>query len=71
SRPAAPIDGSASTSSVEQPAPAGKPYMALLQLEGERKRILDEIVHFVAHKLENPGQPHGPIYEQALRLVIK
>ncbi|MCI29486.1 succinate dehydrogenase subunit 3, partial [Trifolium medium] len=64
SRPAAPIDGSASTSSsVEQPAPAGKPYIALLQLEGERKRILDEIVHFVAHKLEDPRQPQGPIYE--------
>ena len=70
SRPNAPIDASASTSSVEQPAPAGKPYIALLQLEeGERKRILDEIVRFVAHKLEDPGLPQGPIYEQALRLV--
>jgi hypothetical protein len=70
SRPAAPIDGSASTSSsVDQPAPAGKPYIALLQLEGERKRILDEIVHFVEKKLEDPRQPQGPIYEQALRLV--
>ncbi|MCI75283.1 succinate dehydrogenase subunit 3, partial [Trifolium medium] len=52
-----------------QLAPAGKPYIALLQLEGERKRkrILDKIVHFVAHKLKDPGQPQGPIYEQALR----
>jgi hypothetical protein len=41
----------------------------LLQLEGERKRILDEIVRFVAHKLKDPGLPQGPIFEQALRLV--
>jgi len=68
--PAAPIqNGSASTSSVEQPAPAAKPYIALLQLEGERKRLIDDIVDFVANKLEDPGQPQGPIYEQALRLV--
>lgn len=70
--PAAPIQNgsaSASTSSVEQPAPAAKPYIALLQLEGERKRLIDDIVDFVANKLEDPGQPQGPIYEQALRLV--
>jgi hypothetical protein len=69
--PSAPIqdDGSASTSSVEQPAPAAKPYIALLQLEGERKRLLNEIVDFVALQLEDRGQPQGPIVEQALRLV--
>lgn len=70
--PAAPIQNgsaSASTSSVEQPAPAAKPYIALLQLEGERKHLIDDIVDFVANKLEDPGQPQGPIYEQALRLV--
>jgi len=69
---AAPIQNgsvSASTSSVEQPAPAAKPYIALLQLEGEWKRLIDDIVDFVANKLEEPGQPNGSIYEQALRLV--
>jgi len=54
---------------VEQPAPAAKPYIALLQPEGERKRLIDDIVDFVANKLEDPGQTHGPIYEQALHLV--
>ena len=54
---------------MEQPAPATKPYIALLQPEGERKRIINDIVDFVANKLEDPGQPQGPIYEQALRLV--
>lgn len=70
--PSAPIQNgsaSASTSSVEQPAPAAKPYIALLQLEGERKRMIDEIIDFVAHKLEDPGHKRGPVYEQALRLV--
>jgi len=43
--------------------------MALLQLEGERKRLIFDIVDFVANKLEDPGQPQGPIYEQALRQV--
>ena len=67
SGPAAPFQNgsaSASTSFVEQPAPAAKPYLALLQLEGEWKRFIDDIVDFVANKLENPGQPQGPIYEQ-------
>jgi len=54
---------------VEQLAPAAKPYIALLQSEGERKRLIDDIVDFVANKLEDLGQPQGPIYEQALRLV--
>ena len=56
--PAAPIQNgstSASTSSVEQPAPAPKPYIALLQQEGEWKRLIGDIVDFVANKLENPG----------------
>jgi len=48
---------SASTSSVEQPAPATKPYIALLLLERERKRLIDNIVDFVANKLEDPEQP--------------
>ena len=54
---------------MEQPAPATKPYIALLQPEGERKRIINDIVDFVANKLEDPGQLQGPICEQALRLV--
>jgi len=54
---------------VEQQAPAGKPYIAFLQPEGEWKRLIDDIVYFVPNKLEDPGQLHGPIYEQALRLV--
>ena len=54
---------------MEQPAPAAKPYIAFLQPEGERKRLIDDIVDFVANNLEDPGQPQGPIYEQALRLV--
>jgi len=54
---------------VEQLAPAAKPYIAHLQSEGARKRLIDDIVHFVANKLEDPGQPQGPICEQALRLV--
>jgi len=58
--PAAPIQNgsaSASTSSVEQPALAAKPYIALLEPEGEWKRLIDDIVDFVKNKLENPGQP--------------
>ena len=54
---------------MEQQAPAGKPYIAFLQPEGEWKRLIDDIVYFVPNKLEDPGQLHGPIYEQALRLV--
>jgi len=54
---------------VEQPAPAAKPYLALFQPEGERKRLIDDILYFVTNKLENPGQPQGLIYEQSLRLV--
>jgi len=57
-RPAAPIqNGSASitTKSVEQQALAAKPYIALLQLEGERKRLIDDIVDFLANKLEDLG----------------
>nr|YP_009675546.1 succinate dehydrogenase subunit 3 [Sophora flavescens]QDD68262.1 succinate dehydrogenase subunit 3 [Sophora flavescens] len=70
SRPSAPIQNrSASTSSVEQPAPPSKPYIALLQLEGERKRLIDEIIDFVENKLEDPGQPRGKMYEQTLRLL--
>ena len=71
-RPSAPIQNgsaSASSSSVAQPARAAKPYIAVLQLEGERKRLIDDIVDFVSNTLEDPGQPQGPIYEQALRLV--
>jgi len=72
SSPVAPIingSASASISFVEQLAPAAKPYIALLQSEGERKRLIDDIVDFVANKLEDPGQPQGPFYEQALCLV--
>jgi len=54
---------------VELPALAAKPDIALRQPEGERKRLIDDIVDFVANKLEDPAQPQGPIYEQALRLV--
>jgi len=36
--------------SVEQPAPAAKPYITLLLPEGERKRLIDDIVDFVANK---------------------
>ena len=59
-RPSAHIkngSASASTSSVEQPAPTAKPYITLLQPEGEWKRLIDDIVDFVANKLEDPGQP--------------
>ena len=44
-------------------------HIALVQPEGERKRLIDDIVDFVANNLEDPGQPQRPIYEQALRLV--
>ena len=54
---------------MEQRAPAAKPYIALLQLEGDWKRLIDDIVDFIANKLEDPWQLQGPIYEQALRLV--
>jgi len=70
--PAAPIQNgskSASSYSVEQQAPAAKPYIAVLQLKGERKRFIDDIVDLSANKLEDPGQPQGPIFEQDLRLV--
>ena len=36
---------------------------------GERKRLINEIVDFAANNLEDPGQPQGPIFEKALRLV--
>ena len=70
--PAAPIQNgseSPSTYSVEQQAPAAKPYIALLQNKGERKRLINDIVDLAANKLEEQGQPHGPIYEQPLHLV--
>ena len=35
----------------------------------KRKRLIDDIVDLDANKLEDPGQPYGPIFEQALRLV--
>jgi len=57
--PAAPIQNgseSASTYSIEQQAPAAKPYIALLQEMGERKSLIDDIVHLAANKLEDPGQ---------------
>ena len=70
--PAAPIqNGSelASTYSVEPHAPTAKPYIALLQYKGEWKRLIDDIVDRAANKLEDPRQPQGTIFEQALRLV--
>jgi len=70
--PAAPIQNgsaSASISPVEHPAPAKKPCIAFLQPEGEWKRLIHDTVDFVANKLEDPWQPQGPIYEEALRLV--
>jgi len=60
--PAAPIQNgseSASTYSVKQQSPAAKPYITLL----------DDIVDVAASKLKDRGQPQGPIFEQALRLV--
>ena len=33
------------------------------------KRLIDDIVNLAANKLEYPGQPQGPIFEQELRLV--
>jgi len=33
------------------------------------KCLIDDIVDLAANKLEDPGQPQGPIFEQALRLV--
>ena len=54
---------------MDQPAPAAKPYITVLQQEGEWKRLIDDIVDFVSNKMEDPGQSQGPIYEQALRLV--
>ena len=38
-------------------------------VKGERKRLIDDIVNLAANKLEYPGQPQGPIFEQELRLV--
>jgi len=72
-RPAAPIQNgseSASTYSVEQQAPAAKAYIALLQQKGERKRLIDDIVDVAANKFKDPRQPQGPIFDQALRLVL-
>ena len=37
--------------------------------KGERKRLIEDIVDFAANRLEDRGQPQGPIFEQALRLV--
>ena len=33
------------------------------------ERLIDDIVDLAANKLEDKGQPQGPIFEQALRLV--
>jgi len=55
---------------VEQQAPAANPYIALLREKAERKRLIDDIVEFATNKLEDPGQPQGPIFQQALRLVF-
>ena len=30
---------------------------------------MDDIVDFAANKLKDPGQPYGPIFKQALRLI--
>ena len=54
---------------MEQQAPAAKQYIALLQEKGERKRLIDDIVEFAPNKLEDCGQPQGPIFEQELHLV--
>ena len=54
---------------MEQQARAAKPYIGLLRLKGEQKRLIDDIVDLAANKLEDPRQPQGPIFEQALRLV--
>ena len=35
----------------------------------EWKRLIDVIVEFATNKLEDPGQPQGPIFEQDLCLV--
>jgi len=35
----------------------------------ERKHLIDDIVELATNKLEDPAQPHGPIFEQALSLV--
>jgi len=36
---------------------------------GEQKHLIDDIVEFATNKLEDPAQPQGPIFEQALFLV--
>ena len=54
---------------MEQQAPAAKQNIALLQLKGERKRLIYDNVDFAAKNLEDPGQPQAPFFEQALRLV--
>ena len=38
-------------------------------VKGGAETFIDDIVDFAANKLEDPGQPQGPILEQALRLV--
>jgi len=55
------------TSSVEQPALAAKPYITLLQLEGERKRLIDEIVDFVANKFEDPEQAQSLLLPKGIK----
>jgi len=60
--PAAPIENgseSASTYSAKLQSLAAKPYITLLQKQGERKRRIDDIVDFAANKLKDTGQPFG------------
>jgi len=38
-------------------------------VKGGAERLIDDIVDLAANKLEDPGQPHGPIFEQAIGLV--
>ena len=54
---------------IQNGSESAKLYIALLQLKGERKRLIDDIVDLAANKLGHQGQLQGPIFEQALRLV--
>ena len=63
------IPGENSSETVEQPIPKDKPYVALLLLEGERKRVIDEMIHFVEARFLEAGLPPGACHEKALRFL--
>jgi hypothetical protein len=54
---------------VEQPIPRTKPYVALLQLSGEKRSLIKSMLNLVVAKLEELGQPPESSEEEGLRIL--